>query len=191
MKKYPIVSLKTNVLLDIIPYSPFGLSFTPNVQVEIYTLLNGLSLEFEYTFPWWKNDNTYKYYQIINGCFGIRKYFDNAYRGWYVGLYGNTGYFDLSINKDKGWQGEHHGAGLSVGYVIRRGVLRFEPYIRVGWVGGKYDSYHAGDPFNGRYYYDWYKPASEFEPRKYTFNYFGPTMIGFNISFDIINIRKP
>ena len=190
-KRYPIVSLKTNVLLDAIPYSPFGISFTPNVQLEIYTWLHGLSIEFEYTFPWWKNDNTYKYYQIINGTVGIRKYFNNRYNNWFVGLYGNTGYFDLSKNKETGWQGEHHGLGCSFGYVFQNNRLRIEPYIRIGWLSGKYDPYHAGDPFDNKYYYDWTKPASEFQKRKHSFNYFGPTMIGLNISFDIITIKRP
>ena len=190
-RKYPILSIKTNILLDVIPYSPFGISFTPNIQAEMYTWFHGLSVEFEYMFPWYHNDSNHKCYQILNGTVGIRKYFNNEYTKWYVGIYGNTGYFDLSINEEKGWQGEEHGAGLSLGYVIKKNNIRFEPYIRIGWIGGKFDPYHAGDPFSGKYYYDWYQKASDFQPRRYNINYFGPTMIGINISYDIIHIRKP
>lgn len=40
----PILAIKTNTLSDILA--------TPNVQAELYTWLWGVSLEFDYTFPW-------------------------------------------------------------------------------------------------------------------------------------------
>ena len=190
VKKYPIVGVKTNLLLDAFPYSPFGLSFTPNVQIEIYTWLWGLSLEFEYTFPWWRDDSKYKYYQIINGCVGIRKYFNNKYNKWYLGIYGNTGYYDLCINESKGWQGEEFGGGISFGYVLQKGRWKFEPYLRLGYLYSRFDTYHAGDPFEGKYYYDWIKRVKEFVPRRFDMNYFGPTMIGFCITYDLIEIKR-
>ena len=99
----PILGIKTNLLIDAIPYSPFGISFMPNIQAELYTHIWNLSVEFAYTFPWFKNDAKHKYFQIINGTLGVRKYFRSDYTGLYVGVYGNTGYYDLCINADKGW----------------------------------------------------------------------------------------
>ena len=52
-------------------------------------------------FPWYHNDSNHKCYQILNGTVGIRKYFNNEYTKWYVGIYCNTGYFDLSMNEEK------------------------------------------------------------------------------------------
>ena len=185
-KRIPILSLKTNIPLDLLPYSPFGLSITPNISVELYTYIWNTSVEFEYLFPWWKNDNNHKYYQIINGTIGIRKYFNNDYKGFFLGIHGNSGYFDLSRNENVGWQGEFIGAGLSFGYVWRYGLVRFEPYIRVGFLNFRYDEYHAGNPFAGKYYYSSYIEGK----RRYNSTYIGPTMIGFNISLDVINIWK-
>ena len=181
----PILAVKTNLASDLIA--------TPNIQIELYTHLVGLSLEFDYTFPWYKIHDKYFYYQILNGAVGIRKYFKNDYKGHYIGVYGNTAIYDLCFfNADKGWQGELYGAGLTYGYVFSSKQyhrLKFEPYIRVGWFNTKFDTYHASQPWNGKYYYDWNKRASEFVPRRFNMNYFGPTEIGFNLTFDLICIK--
>lgn len=181
-KKYPILSIKTNLIEDIIG--------APNVHAELYTYVWNLSLEFEYSFPWWKNDGRHFYYQALNGAVGVRKYFNNNYDKWYVGVYGNTGYYDFTTKKDNGWQGEERGAGLSAGRVWRKGNWRFEAFVRGGWLNSNYDTYHAGEPFEGKYYYDWWKRNEDFVPRRFTLNYFGVTMIGFNITYDIIRIRR-
>ena len=47
-KRIPILAVKTNLAADIVA--------TPNVQAELYTWLWGLSLEFDYTCPWWHKD---------------------------------------------------------------------------------------------------------------------------------------
>jgi len=181
LKRFPIMAVKTNLLADAI--------LAPNIQTEIYTYLWGLSLEFDYTFPWYYSDKVYIYYQLLNGKAGIRKYFNNQYTGHYLGVYGHTYIYDFAINKDKGWQGEGYGAGLSYGYVFqnkKHSRIKFEPYVRVGWFHTKFDTYHASQPFNGKYYYDWYGRNSDFVPRRFEMNYFGPTEIGFIFTFDLI-----
>lgn len=181
----PILGIKTNVLLDLIPYSPFGISFTPNIQAELYTHFQGLSVEFEYTFPWFSNTKKHKFYQILNGTLGIRKYFKKTYYGWYIGIYGNTGYYDLGINETTGWQGEHYGFGLSAGYVFKLSKnFKLEPYIRAGYLHTVYDDYHAGRPFKNKYYYNWTGKPSDFKERQKSANWYGPTMIGVNITLD-------
>jgi hypothetical protein len=186
-KLIPILAVKTNLAADLIA--------TPNAQAELYTHLWGLSLEFDYTFPWWHKDyDTYFYYQLLDGKAGIRKYLNNQYNGHWFGVYVNTAIYDFCFwNKDKGWQGEVYGAGLGYGYVFQNKKyprIKFEPYIRVGWFNTKFDTYHASQPWDERYYYNWYLRASDFVPRRFNMNYFGPTEIGFNFTFDLICIRR-
>lgn len=183
----PILGVKSNLVSDLLA--------TPNIQAEVYTHLWGLSLEFDYTFPWWKiDDDKYLYYQILNGTVGIRKYLKNNYVGHYFGIYGNTAIYDLCFfNKDKGWQGELHGAGISYGYVFQSKKyprLKFELYTRLGWFSTKFDTYHASQPFNEKYYYDWTLKASDFVPRRFHMNYFGPVELGFTLTFDLICLRR-
>lgn len=183
----PILAVKTNAIADVL--------ITPNIQAELYTWLWGLSLEFDYTFPWWHKDyDQYFYYQILNGTAGIRKYINNSYTGHWIGIYANTAIYDICFwNKDKGWQGEVYGAGLGYGYVFqskKHPRIKFEPYVRFGWFNTKFDTYHASQPWNEKYYYNWYLRASDFVPRRFSMNYFGPTEIGFNLTFDLVCVRK-
>lgn len=186
-ERIPILAVKTNLLSDLL--------ITPNVQAELYTWLWGLSLEFDYTFPWFHKDyDTYFYYQILNGTVGIRKYLNNKYTGHYFGIYANTAIYDICpFDKDKGWQGELYGGGISYGYVFqnsRHPRIKFEPYIRLGWFNTKFDTYHASQPWDEKYYYNWYLRASDFVPRRFNMNYFGPTEIGINFTFDLICLRR-
>lgn len=183
----PILGVKTNLVADAL--------ITPNVQAELYTHLWGLSLEFDYTFPWYHKDyDTYFYYQLLNGTVGIRKYLKKDYTGHYFGIYANTAIYDLCpADKDLGWQGELYGAGISYGYVFQNkkySRLKFEPYIRIGWFNTRFDEYHASQPWDEKYYYNWYKRASDFVPRCLKMDYFGPTEIGINFTFDIVCLRK-
>ena len=187
LRRIPILGVKTNLLADVVA--------TPNVQAELYTWLWGLSLEFDYTFPWFHKDyDTYFYYQILNGTVGIRKYLNNKYTGHYFGVYANTAIYDICpFDKDKGWQGELYGAGISYGYVFqnkRHPRVKFEPFIRFGWFNTKFDTYHASQPWDEKYYYNWYLRASDFVPRRFNMNYFGPTEIGVNFTFDLICLRR-
>lgn len=185
-KIIPILAVKTSLVSDLLA--------TPNIQAEVYTHLWGLSFEFDYTFPWWHKDEGCFYYQVLNGTVGIRKYLNNQYTGHWLGIYGNSAVYDICFwNKDKGWQGELYGVGLGYGYVFRDKRyprLKFEPYIRIGWFRSKFDTYHISQPWNEKYYYNWTSRASEFVPRRFSMNYFGPTEIGFNLTFDLICVRK-
>jgi len=181
----PILGVKTNLVADA--------ALAPNVHAELYTHLAGLSLEFEYTFPWWKTDVVHRYYQILNGTAGIRKYFRNSYTGHYVGAYVNTAIYDLQAKTDQGFQGELNGIGLSYGYVFaskKDPRLKFEPYIRIGCFNTRFDEYHTSEPFDGRYYYTYTGKSSDFVPRRFKMTYFGPTMIGFNLTYDLICLRR-
>lgn len=183
--KVPMIAIKTNVITDALA--------APNIQLEWYTHLKGTSVELDYTCPWWHNDDIYFYYQIINGIVGIRKYLNETYDGHWVGVYGNGFLYDICISEDDGWQGEGYGFGLSYGYAWRSkkyAKLRFELYGRVGYLKTMYDTYYAGAPFNGKYYYYWFGRINDFVPRNLHKEYFGPTMVGFNISYDLIYRKK-
>ena len=187
LRRIPILAVKTNLVSDVL--------ITPNVQAELYTHLWGLSLEFDYTFPWFHKDyGTYFYYQLLNGTVGIRKYLNEDYTGHYFGIYANTAIYDFCpFDKDQGWQGEVYGCGLSYGHVFQNKKyprIKFEPYVRFGWFNTKFDTYHASQPWNEKYYYNWYLRASDFVPRRFNMNYFGPTEIGFNFTFDLICLRR-
>ena len=186
-KLIPILGVKTNLVADVLA--------TPNVQAELYTHLWGLSLEFDYTCPWWHKDyDSYFYYQLLDGKAGIRKYLNNKYNGHWIGVYANTAIYDFCFwNRDKGWQGEVYGGGLGYGYVFQNKKhprWKFELYGRLGWFNTRFDTYHASQPWNEKYYYNWYLRASDFVPRRFKMNYFGPTEIGFNVTFDLICLRK-
>ena len=181
----PVLAVKTNLLADAL--------ITPNVHAELYTHFLNTSLEFEYTFPWWSTDVYHKYYQILSGTAGIRRYFKDTYNGHYIGAYINTTIYDIEFSNDPGYQGEGYGFGISYGYVFnnkKHPRLKFEPFVRVGYFYTKFDTYHTSEPFDGKYYYNWYKKASDFVPRRLEMNYFGPTMIGFNLTYDLICLRR-
>lgn len=187
----PLVAIKTNLLADVFPYSQFGVSFIPNIHAEFFTYLWNTSVEFEFDTPWWSNDATKKYFQIQNGTLGIRKYFgEKEYAGWFAGLYGQTAIFDLCKNADAGWQGEAWGLGLTGGYawrLKREPRLRFEAFVRAGYLGAAYDPYVAGsDAGDSKYYFNYYMSSPNFKPRQSKFHYWGPTMVGFSISFDLV-----
>jgi len=179
--KIPVLAFKTNLLADAL--------ITPNVQAEFYLYKHNLSIEMEYEFPWFYNDDIFWYYQVLDATAGVRMYLKDDYTGHWLGVYGNAYLYDICFNKNNGWQGEGWGLGVSYGYAIRskkHEKLRFEPYIRVGYLRSTYDVYNASDPFNGKYYYSWPGLPNNFVRRNLEFNYFGPTMIGINISYDAI-----
>ena len=191
VSRKPLLAVKTNLLADIFPYSPFGVSFIPNIHFELFTYLWNTSVEFEFDTPWWSNDATKKYFQIQNGTLGVRKYLgEQEYSGWFAGLYGQTAIFDLCKDASNGWQGEVWGVGLTGGYawrLKREPRLRFEAFIRAGYLNAAYDPYVAGsDTGDSKYYFNYYMSAPDFRPRQSRFHYWGPTMVGINISFDLI-----
>lgn len=181
----PILAVKSNLFADAL--------IAPNIQAELYTHWWGTSATFDYTFPWYHSDKQFVYYQLLRGTIVLRKYLNNEYDKHYIGLYGETYEYDFCLGKEDGWQGEGYGLGIEYGYAFRSKKytkLKTELFIRAGWLNSRYDTYHAGEPFEGKYYYDWYQKASEFTPRRFVLNYFGPTAIGINISYDVLCLKR-
>jgi hypothetical protein len=58
--------------------------------------------------------------------------------------------------------------------------------VQLGYYYGRYDPYHAGEPYNGKYYYDWDRGINLFKRRNHKINYLGPTGAGVTLSYDLL-----
>jgi hypothetical protein len=136
----PLFALKTNLLFD--------LASALNVEVEV-PLGKRWSVAGEYIFPWWLWERKQYCLETLSGNLEGRYWFGDRDRhrlltGWFAGLYGSAGYYDLEWGK-RGDQGEFFGGGLSVGYahtINKRGNLRLEYSLGVGYLTTHYREYH-------------------------------------------------
>ncbi len=182
----PVFSIRTNLLYDLV--SVF------NVGFEYYPGDTHWSLLGSYTFPWWGSDKIHCYLQILDGQLEARRYFAKNidYTGHYLSAYGHVNLYDIAFGPQHGWQGEGRGAGIGYGYVWRVDNSRrwkMEAFVKVGYYETRFDPYHAGDPYHGKYYYDWPGMPEDFVPRNYRTRWFGPTGVGVTISYDLIYRR--
>ena len=185
-RRRPLMNVHTNMLYDVL--------LTPNVGVEFY-IGNRWAVAADYTFPWWSHDESHRYYQLLDLELEGRRYFkkDATHTGHYLSLYGQGNLYDLSFDAQRAWQGEGWGAGLGYGYVWapwKNDRWKLEAFIRFGYYQSLYDPYHAGDPYKGKYYYDWNGPVEDFVRRNHRLRWLGPTGIGINISYDLIMLKK-
>ena len=63
---------------------------------------------------------------------------------------------------------------------------KLEFFIKGGGYMSFYDPYDAGNPFSGKYYYEWYDSPGLFIKRNMIFRWLGPTGLGVTISYDLI-----
>ena len=178
----PVLNVRTNLLYDM--------GTVLNVGVEYYFRNPHWSLVGHYTFPWWSNDKYYYYLQILDWNIEARYYMQhNKYHaGWYVAPYVHWNLYDISLDAERGWQGEGRGCGLTLGHAFRVGDnqrWKVECFFRLGYFHSLYDPYHASDPFNGKYYYDWPWAPENFVPRNYRLQWIGPTGAGVTVSYDL------
>lgn len=187
----PMLSVKTNLLYDVFTMPDFGFAPILNVKVEYYPRDSRWTLLGEYDFPWWKHDSRHDYFQILNWQLETRRYFrhDGTYTGHYLSAYVMAGIFDISLDKYRGWQGEGGGFGLGYGYAMpigRKNHWKLDFHVQLGYYYGRYDPYHAGQPYNDKYYYDWEKDPGLFKRRNHMLNYIGPTGVGVTLSYDLL-----
>ena len=178
----PVLNVRTNLLYDM--------GTVLNVGVEYYFRNPHWSLVGHYTFPWWSNDKYYYYLQILDWDIEARYYLQhNKYHaGWYVAPYVHWNLYDISVNAELGWQGEGRGCGFTLGHAFRVGDnqrWKVECFFRLGLYQTLYDPYHASDPFNGKYYYDWPWAPENFVPRNHRLLWMGPTGAGVTVSYDL------
>ena len=134
----PLFALKTNLLYDFLS----GL----NVEVEV-PIGNRFSLAGEWIFPWWLYEKKQYALQILSGNLELRYWFgqrtkDNLLTGWYMGIYGGAGLYDVEW-KDKGYQGEFIiPVGLSGGFAHKISKnWRMEYSLGIGYMTNKYREY--------------------------------------------------
>lgn len=179
----PMLNVHTNLLYDLGTALNFGIEYYPHDS--------RWSVAANYTFPWWGGDKKHRYMQLIDGELQVRRYFDKKanHAGHYLAAYVHANYYDFSFDAERAWQGEGNGIGLSYGYVWRPWKdkrWKLEAFVRLGYYHSLYDPYHASDPYNGKYYYDWDGAIEDFERRNYRLRWFGPTGLGITLSYDLL-----
>lgn len=144
-QKQALLALKTNLLFDLLT----GL----NIELEI-PLGNYWSIAGEWTFPWWTIDNSKANssrhrLQLLHGNLDLKYWLGNrAHRpqldGYFWGLYGGMGKYDLEYSK-KGVQGEINiEAGISMGMAHRIGKHFFMEYaFGLGYLKTDYRQYRT------------------------------------------------
>lgn len=187
VKYEPVLNVRTNLLYD--------LGTVLNVGIEYYPRNARWSVVGHYTFPWWNNDKYHHYLQILDWDLEARYYLSrNRYHdGWYVAPYVHWNLYDISVNAELGWQGEGRGCGLSLGHAFRLGDSqrwKMECFLRFGVYQTLFDPYHASDPFNGKYYYDWDWAPEFFVPRNHRLLWMGPTGAGVTLSYDLFKRKQ-
>lgn len=191
IEREPMLSVKTNLLYDLFYMPNYGFAPAPNIKVEYYPRNSRWTFAGEYDFPWWKKDSKHKYFQILNWQLEARRYFkhDGSHTEHYLYGYLMTNLYDIGFDKDKGWQGEGYGLGLGYGYALplgNKGKWKLDFNIQMGYLLSNYDPYHAGQPYYGKYYYDWYGPIDSFKRRNHRLHYLGITGLGVSLSYDLL-----
>ena len=189
----PILHVHSNLLYDAVTVA--------NIGIEYYPHNSRYTIAANYTAPWWGSQKNHRYLQAIDGELEVRRYFEKpegfdaekGLSGHYLAAYGQANLYDIAFDATKrGWQGEGWGLGLGYGYVWQPWKdkrWKVEAFVRFGYYQSLYDPYHASDPFNGKYYYDWDGKIEDFIRRNHRLRWFGPTGIGINLSYDIF-MRK-
>lgn len=142
------IALKTNLLLDA--------ATVLNIEVEI-PIGKHWSIAGEWMFPWWLWEKKQNCLQVLSGNLEVRYWIKSNYKkqevslekhnplsGWFVGLYGGAGLYDLELER-KGYQGEFFIAmGVSGGYVLPLSRnLSMEFSLGIGYLQTDYRQYDA------------------------------------------------
>ena len=180
-----LMNIKSNLLYDAL--------LVPNLGVEFY-LNNRYSVAANYSLAWWSNDPRHHYMQLIDVELEGRRYFrgNDTHTGHYLSVYGHANLYDFSFDAERAWQGEGIGIGIGYGYIwqpFKNKRWKLDAFLRVGFYQSHYDPYHAGDPYAGKYYYDWEGLIENFQRRNHRLRWFGPTGLGVSISYDIFKVR--
>jgi Protein of unknown function (DUF3575). len=194
-----LIALRTNLVNDLWYQPKFGFAPMWNIQAEYYPLTGHWTANFSFTSPYYHKWNEYKFFQIRDYRLSARRYFkgNGEFLGWFANAYLEAAKYGIGFSKTEGWEGEGAGAGLGFGYVMplnRKGDLRLEFIAELGAFGTVYDPYVYGNPLSGtedgKYYYDYLGNASDFKERNHWFTWFGPTMVGVQLTYDIIYRHK-
>ena len=139
LEPHPLFALKTNLLFDA--------ASAINVELEI-PIGKRWSVAGEWVFPWWLYEKEQYAMEVGNGNLEVKYWFGDRegrkqLTGWFAGLYGGGGYYDLE-RKTRGWQGEFWHAGMGGGYahtIGRSGNWRLEYTLGFGYMDTAYREY--------------------------------------------------
>ncbi|MDE6498956.1 MAG: DUF3575 domain-containing protein [Muribaculaceae bacterium] len=140
-------ALKTNLLYDALAL--------PTVGAEVY-LGRGWSLSGDWTYGWWDNDHSHRYWRAYGGNLGVRRWLGSRaaakpLTGHHVGAFAGVITYDFEFGGEGVMGGLPHRTlwdrcnfvcGLEYGYsapIARR--LNLDFVIGVGYIGGKYLKY--------------------------------------------------
>lgn len=140
------LSLQTNLLYDLL--------ITPNIGVEFY-LGKNFSVDANWHYAWWKNDNTHFYWRTYGGDLAVRWWFGPSARlkpltGHHVGIYGQMITYDFEFGRD-GILGDRwtYAAGVEYGYSLPIAErLNLDFTLGLGYLWGEFYEYK---PIDGHY----------------------------------------
>lgn len=147
------ISVKSNLLYDAV--------LLPNLSVEIpFGRKRNWSVAIDGNWSWWNTGaDDYNYHRIQMAGIELRRWFanrtGNPLNGWYAGIYGYGGDYDIRLfaddNSDIGQQSPwSYSGGLTLGYALpvgRRFNLEFG--LGAGFLGGTYKKYTVSDCEDG------------------------------------------
>lgn len=148
-KKTFYIAIKNNLLYDA--------ALLPNLSVEMpFGREYKWSAAIEGDWSWWNSGaSKYNYHRIQMAGVEVRRWFwnrsKNPLNGWYAGLYGYGGDYDIRLfakkNSDVGQQSLlSYSAGLTFGYAMPIGRrLNLEFGAGIGYFGGEYKKYDVND----------------------------------------------
>lgn len=194
-----LIAVRTNLLHDFLYVPQFGFAPGINIQLEYYPKGGHYTYNAAFTFISHRHWDDYKFFQIRDLQLELRRYFkgEGKFIGPYLAAYAEGTFYGIGFNKNKGWEGEGGGGGLSAGYVWplnRKGNLRLEVSASLGFFYTRYDPYVYGNPItgdeDGLYYYDYHGNSNQFKERNHRMTWLGPTNAGIHITYDIIYRKK-
>lgn len=197
--RLPLIAVRTNLVHDLFYMPNFGWAPGGNIQLEYFPRHGHLTYNIGFTFTNHQRWNTYRFFQIRDLQLELRRYFKEGvpYQGAYLAAYAHGFMYGIGFNKDKGWEGEGLGAGISGGYtmkLIRSGHLRLEFMMSLGVLYTVYDPYVYGNPltgkYDGKYYYDYSGNVRDFKKRDHNRTWIGPTNLGIQLTYDLIYRKK-
>lgn len=165
------MAVKTNLL--------YYAALMPNLELE-WLFHDNWSVNLEGNLAWYKNSHEWKIYQlgVLDTEVRYRIKPRSPWNGFYIGLFGGTGWYNLNFKGNKGYYGEGVLAGLAAGYSWTAGRhILFDVEIGGGYMFTRYKEYI---PHNGHQVYQ----------RTKDLNYFGPLKAKFSIGWLFYNINR-
>lgn len=194
-----MLALRTNLIHDFLWLPNLGWALTPNLQAEYFPLYGHFTINGGFSFSQLRHWGNHKFYQMRDARLELRRYFrgGGTFEGLYLGAYGEYTKYGIGFNRDKGWEGEGGGGGLSLGHTLRlnhRGSLRLEFSLSAGYFYTQYDPYVYGNPKtgieDGKYYYNYKGERKDFKRRNHYRSWIGPTNAGIHITYDILYHKR-